>query len=182
MKWSKIMPIGYEAKKPDLVLGTMKTKRTIWIWLVSDRGDFLRSAPVLFENLSSQSISLYYSDQFIGLFLIFSLVWFYFDQGGYCRICDAGSLAVRCGGSLSSRIWINRDTGLYNRNVLKSVRKAIPILLTIYVHLALVWSHFFDWRAKWNLLVFTWPFGTIGGLIFSMVEYLGAGRCCCGKK
>ena len=68
---------------------------------------------------------------FIGLFLIFSLFDFYFDQGGYAAFVMLGGLAVNAGIFIVNDL-NNRTTGAYNRNVLKSVAgKAIPILLTI---------------------------------------------------
>ena len=77
------MPIGYSASKQTWSWDWEKAKRQYGLILVLIVAIFFIAA-VLFENLKQPFyIILVIPISFIGLFLIFSLFDFYFDQGGY---------------------------------------------------------------------------------------------------
>ncbi len=163
----QIMPIGYEAKKQTYSWNYEKAKRQYGLIGLLIVGIFFICA-VLFENFKQPVyIILIIPISFIGLFLIFSLFDFYFDQGGYAAFVMLGGLAVNAGIFIINDL-NNRSIGLYNRNVLKSVGgKAIPIMLTIMSTCFGLIPFLIEGQNE--IFWFSLAIGTIGGLIFSMV-------------
>ncbi|EAZ81213.1 efflux RND transporter permease subunit [Algoriphagus machipongonensis] len=163
----QIMPIGYEAKKQSYYYSYERAKRQYSLLGFLIIGIFLICS-VLFENLKQPIyIIAIIPISFIGLFLIFSLFDFYFDQGGYAAFVMLGGLAVNAGIFIINDL-NNRNQGIYNRNVLKSVAgKAIPILLTV---LSTCFGLIpFIMEGQNEIFWFSLAIGTIGGLAFSMV-------------
>lgn len=163
----QIMPIGYTAEKRTWSFSYEKAKRQYSLLAFLILGIFMICA-VLFENLKQPVyIIAIIPISFIGLFLIFSLFDFYFDQGGYAAFVMLGGLAVNAGIFIVNDL-NNRTTGAYNRNVLKSVAgKAIPILLTI---LSTCFGLIpFIMEGQNEIFWFSLAIGTIGGLVFSML-------------
>ncbi|PZX47085.1 efflux RND transporter permease subunit [Algoriphagus chordae] len=163
----QIMPIGYEAKKDSYNWNYDQQKRQYSLLGLLIIGIFMICS-VLFENLKQPVyIIVIIPISFIGLFLIFSLFDFYFDQGGYAAFVMLGGLAVNAGIFIVNDL-NNRSQGLYNRNVLKSVAgKAVPILLTI---LSTCFGLIpFIMEGQNEIFWFSLAIGTIGGLIFSMI-------------
>lgn len=163
----QIMPIGYTAEKRTWSFSYEKAKRQYSLLAFLIVGIFMICA-VLFENLKQPVyIIAIIPISFIGLFLIFSLFDFYFDQGGYAAFVMLGGLAVNAGIFIVNDL-NNRTTGAYNRNVLKSVAgKAIPILLTI---LSTCFGLIpFIMEGQNEIFWFSLAIGTIGGLVFSML-------------
>lgn len=163
----EIMPIGYEAKKSSYSWNYEQQKRQYSLLGLLILGIFMICA-VLFENLKQPVyIIAIIPISFIGLFLIFSLFDFYFDQGGYAAFVMLGGLAVNAGIFIVNDL-NNRGQGRYNRNVLKSVAgKAIPILLTIMSTCFGLIPFIIEGQNE--IFWFSLAIGTIGGLIFSMV-------------
>ena len=163
----QIMPIGYEAKKSSYYYSFDKAKRQYSLLGFLIIGIFLICS-VLFENLKQPIyIIVIIPISFIGLFLIFSLFDFYFDQGGYAAFVMLGGLAVNAGIFIINDL-NNRGQGLYNRNVLKSVAgKAIPILLTVMSTCFGLIP--FIMEGQNEIFWFSLAIGTIGGLVFSML-------------
>jgi multidrug efflux pump subunit AcrB len=161
------MPLGYTALKQSYNWNYGKIKRQYGLLLVLIVVIFFISS-ILFENLKQPFfIIAIIPISFIGLFLIFSLFDFYFDQGGYAAFVMLGGLAV------NAAIFIvhdlnNRSGGNYNRNVLKSVAgKLMPILLTI---LSTCFGLIpFIMEGQGEIFWFSLAIGTIGGLLFSMI-------------
>ena len=163
----KVMPIGYEAKRDSYSWNYDQQKRQYSLLGLLIIGIFMICS-VLFENLKQPIyIIVIIPISFIGLFLIFSLFDFYFDQGGYAAFVMLGGLAVNAGIFIVNDL-NNRAQGLYNRNVLKSVAgKAIPILLTIMSTCFGLIP--FIMEGQNEIFWFSLAIGTIGGLIFSMI-------------
>ena len=161
------MPIGYEAKKESYSWNYEQQKRQYSLLGLLIIGIFMICS-VLFENLKQPVyIIVIIPISFIGLFLIFSLFDFYFDQGGYAAFVMLGGLAVNAGIFIVNDL-NNRVQGIYNRNVLKSVAgKAIPILLTIMSTCFGLIP--FIMEGQNEIFWFSLAIGTIGGLIFSMI-------------
>jgi multidrug efflux pump subunit AcrB len=161
------MPIGYEAKKQSYSWNFDQEKRKYSLLGLLIVGIFMICA-VLFENLKQPVyIIAIIPISFIGLFLIFSLFDFYFDQGGYAAFVMLGGLAVNAGIFIVNDL-NNRSQGTYNRNVLKSVAgKAVPILLTIMSTCFGLIPFIIEGQNE--IFWFSLAIGTIGGLIFSMV-------------
>jgi multidrug efflux pump subunit AcrB len=167
VEMKQTMPIGYEASKQGWDWDFEKTQRQYGLLGLLIIGIFV-ICTVLFENLKQPVyIISIIPISFIGLFLIFSLFDFYFDQGGYAAFVMLGGLAVNAGIFIVNDL-NNRTQGNYNRNILKSVAgKAIPILLTI---LSTCFGLIpFLLEGQNEVFWFSLAIGTVGGLIFSMV-------------
>ncbi|WP_439488768.1 efflux RND transporter permease subunit [Algoriphagus sp.] len=162
----QIMPIGYEANRDSYYWNYGQQKRQYALLGLLIIGVFMICS-VLFENLKQPVyIIAIIPISFIGLFLIFSLFDFYFDQGGYAAFVMLGGLAVNAGIFIVNDL-NNRAQGLYNRNVLKSVAgKAVPILLTIMSTCFGLIPFIIEGQNE--VFWFSLAIGTIGGLIFSM--------------
>ncbi|GAB3651986.1 efflux RND transporter permease subunit [Echinicola sediminis] len=161
------MPIGYSAATSSYYWNYDKNKRQYTLLLVLILAIFFICG-ILFENLKQPFyIIAVIPIAFIGLFLIFSVFDFYFDQGGYAAFVMLGGLAVNAAIFIVNDL-NNRGNGLYNRNVLKSVAgKAIPILLTV---LSTCFGLIpFVMEGQNEVFWFSLAIGTIGGLVFSMV-------------
>jgi multidrug efflux pump subunit AcrB len=92
-----IMPIGYEAKKQTWSWNSDKAKREYGLLGLLVVGIFF-ICTILFENFKQPFYIIFLIPiSFIGLFLIFSLFNFYFDQGGYAAFVMLGGLAVNAG-------------------------------------------------------------------------------------
>lgn len=161
------MPIGYTASKQTWSYNWEKAKRQYSLILVLIVGIFFITS-VLFENLKQPFyIIIIIPISFIGLFLIFSLFDFYFDQGGYAAFVMLGGLAVNAAIFIVNDL-NNRKGGIYNRNILKAVAgKAVPILLTI---LSTCFGLIpFIMEGQNEVFWFSLAIGTIGGLVFSVL-------------
>jgi multidrug efflux pump subunit AcrB len=161
------MPIGYTAEAQSYFFSFEKAKRQYSLIGLLIVGIFMICA-ILFENLKQPVyIIAIIPISFIGLFLIFSLFDFYFDQGGYASFVMLGGLAVNAGIFIINDL-NNRFSGVYNRNVLKSVAgKAIPIMLTI---LSTCFGLIpFIMEGQNEIFWFSLAIGTIGGLVFSLL-------------
>lgn len=132
---------------------------------------------ILFENFKQPFYIIFLIPiSFIGLFLIFSLFDFYFDQGGYAAFVMLGGLAVNAGIFILND-FNNRNSRVYNRNILKSVAgKAIPILLTVLSTCFGLVPFLIEGQNE--IFWFSLAIGTIGGLVFSMVGVF-FGYCPC---
>ncbi len=162
-----LMPIGYEAKKQTWSWNSEKAKREYGLLGLLVVGIFF-ICTILFENFKQPFYIIFLIPiSFIGLFLIFSLFDFYFDQGGYAAFVMLGGLAVNAGIFILND-FNNRKAGAYNRNILKSVAgKAIPILLTVLSTCFGLVPFLIEGQTE--IFWFSLAIGTIGGLVFSMV-------------
>ena len=161
------MPIGYSASKQTWSWDWEKAKRQYGLILVLIVAIFFIAA-VLFENLKQPFyIILVIPISFIGLFLIFSLFDFYFDQGGYAAFVMLAGLAVNAAIFIVNDL-NNMKKGAYNRNILKAVAgKSVPILLTI---LSTCFGLIpFIMEGQNEIFWFSLAIGTIGGLVFSVL-------------
>jgi multidrug efflux pump subunit AcrB len=161
------MPIGYSVSRQSYNWNWSQAKRQYSLLLVLIVGIFFICS-ILFENFKQPLYIIFIIPiSFIGLFLIFSLFDFYFDQGGYAAFVMLGGLAVNAAIFIVNDL-NNRSKGSYNRNVLKAVGgKATPILLTV---LSTCFGLIpFVMEGQGEIFWFSLAIGTIGGLVFSMV-------------
>lgn len=161
------MPIGYSASRQTYTWNFDQAKRQYGLLLVLVLGIFFICS-ILFENFKQPLFIIFIIPiSFIGLFLIFSVFDFYFDQGGYAAFVMLGGLAVNAAIFIVNDL-NNRTSGKYNRNVLKAVAgKATPILLTV---LSTCFGLIpFIMEGQNEIFWFSLAIGTIGGLLFSMV-------------
>jgi multidrug efflux pump subunit AcrB len=164
------MPIGYSASKQSWSWDYGKAKRQYGLMGILIIGVFFITA-VLFENLRQPFyIIAIIPLSFIGLFLIFSLFDFFYDQGGWAAFVMLGGLAVNAAifivNDLNNRVSVSVSN--YNKNVIKAAAgKAIPIMLTI---LSTCFGLIpFVIEGQNEVFWFSLAIGTIGGLIFSIV-------------
>ena len=161
------MPIGYEAKKQEWSWNSAQAKRQYGLLALLIVGIFF-ICTILFENFKQPFLIIFLIPiSFIGLFLIFSLFDFYFDQGGYAAFVMLGGLAVNAGIFILND-FNNRKQGLFNRNLLKSIAgKAIPILLTVLSTCFGLIPFLIEGQNE--IFWFSLAIGTIGGLVFSLL-------------
>ncbi len=161
------MPIGYSASRQTYSWNYDQAKRQYSLLLVLVVGIFFICS-ILFENFKQPLYIIFIIPvSFIGLFLIFSLFDFYFDQGGYAAFVMLGGLAVNAAIFIVNDL-NNRQGQSYNRQVIKAAAgKATPILLTV---LSTCFGLIpFVMEGQNEIFWFSLAIGTIGGLAFSMV-------------
>ena len=91
---ASILPVGYTAKASSYYFGSMRAQRQYGLLGFLILGVFFICA-ILFENLRQPFyIIATIPISFIGLFLIFALLDFRFDQGGYAAFVLLGGLVV----------------------------------------------------------------------------------------
>jgi multidrug efflux pump subunit AcrB len=162
-----LLPVGYQIDVRDNYYRFAKEKQKYGLLGYLILGIFFICA-ILFENLKQPFyIIITIPISFIGLFLIFSLFDFSFDQGGYAAFVMLGGLVV------NAAIFVVNDLNNiklrnYNRAVQRAVLgKAMPILLTI---LSTCFGLIpFLMEGENEVFWFALAIGTIGGLIFSTV-------------
>ncbi|MGW8122312.1 efflux RND transporter permease subunit [Roseivirga echinicomitans] len=161
------LPLGYQIDTQDRFFRYDKATQQYGLLVYLIIGIFVICA-ILFENLRQPLfIIITIPISFIGLFLIFSLFDFSFDQGGYAAFVMLGGLVV------NAAIFIVNDFNnstlkKYNRAVLRAViGKAQPIMLTI---LSTCFGLIpFLLEGENEAFWFALAIGTIGGLMFSTV-------------
>ena len=161
------MPIGYEAKKQEWGWSFEQTKRQYGLLGLLIVAIFF-ICTILFENFRQPFLIIFLIPiSFIGLFLIFSLFDFYFDQGGYAAFVMLGGLAVNAGIFILND-FNNRSGRKENRKLLKSIAgKAIPILLTVLSTCFGLIPFLIEGQNE--IFWFSLAIGTIGGLVFSLL-------------
>lgn len=160
------MPLGYSAEKLDWQWNWNKTNRQYGLLLILIIAIYFICS-ILFENLKQPFyVILCIPISFIGLFLIFSVFDFYFDQGGYAAFILLGGLVV------NAAIFVvvdlnNHKNGNYNKNVIKALMgKAQPILLTILSTCFGLVPFLIEGQNE--VFWFSLAVGTIGGMVFSI--------------
>lgn len=161
------MPIGYEAKKQEWGWSYEQTQRQYGLLGLLIVAIFV-ICTILFENFRQPMMIIFLIPiSFIGLFLIFSLFDFYFDQGGYAAFVMLGGLAVNAGIFILND-FNNRGDHNLNRRLLKSIAgKSIPILLTVLSTCFGLIPFLIEGQNE--IFWFSLAIGTIGGLVFSML-------------
>ncbi|KYG76692.1 efflux RND transporter permease subunit [Roseivirga echinicomitans] len=162
-----IMPVGYQIDTQDRLFRFDKQTKQYGLLGYLIIGIFIICA-ILFENLKQPLfIIITIPISFIGLFLIFSLFDFSFDQGGYAAFVMLGGLVVNAAIFIVNDL-NNSSLKKYNRAVLRAViGKAQPIMLTI---LSTCFGLIpFLLEGENEAFWFALAIGTIGGLMFSTV-------------
>ena len=164
--FSKELPMGYTAKQETWNWSYDEVKRQYGLILLLIGGIFFITA-ILFENLRQPFyIIAIIPISFIGLFLIFSLFDFYFDQGGYAAFILLGGLAVNAAIFIVNDL-NNQSKNRENKSILKAIMgKASPILLTIMSTCFGLIP--FIMEGQNEIFWFSLAIGTIGGLVFSL--------------
>ncbi len=166
-KMDEVLPLGYSTKQLTRNWDFSQVKRQYGLLGILIIAIFFICS-ILFESFWQPFlIILTVPLSFIGLFLTFALLGFYFDQGGYAAFILLGGIVV------NSSIFIihefNNLKDIKNNNeriVLAIQNKIIPILLTIFsTAFGLIP---FLLEGDNEIFWFSLAVGTIGGLIFSI--------------
>ncbi len=160
------MPVGYEVDSNRNRFNFNKAERDYGLLILLILAIFFICA-ILFENLKQPFfIIVTVPISFIGLFLIFSVLDFPFDQGGYAAFVMLGGLVVNASIFVVNDL-NNMSLKNYNRAVIRAVLgKAQPIFLTI---LSTCFGLIpFLMEGESEVFWFALAIGTIGGLIFSI--------------
>jgi multidrug efflux pump subunit AcrB len=164
------MPVGYTASKNLWSWDWEKTKRQYSLILLLILANFFICS-ILFENLKEPFyIISMIPVSFIGLFLIFSLGDFYFDQGGYAAFVMLGGLVVNAAIFIVNdfnNLRKHRPNANYNKLLIKATanRSRTIFLTTISTCCGLIP---FLIEGQKEVFWFSLAIGTIGGLLFSL--------------
>lgn len=164
---ARIMPVGYQAKTQGYNWFSRQAEQTQYGLLgLLILGIFFISA-ILFENLRQPLlIAISIPVSFIGLFLIFSLGDFSYDQGGYAAFLLLGGLVVNASIFVLND-YNNSTVANQHRRVMKAViGKSIPIILTVVSTCLGLVPFLLEGDAE--VFWFALAIGTIGGLVFSL--------------
>ncbi|MCF8716339.1 efflux RND transporter permease subunit [Joostella atrarenae] len=172
-QFSQALPIGYKVFKE--VDGWNKNEpKQYYLILVIILVIFLICC-CLFESLK-QSIAIVsvIPISFIGVFLIFYIFNFNFDQGGYASFILLSGLTVNSAIFITNEFNVLRNNGnrVWNsRLYLKAFnRKIIPILITIITTISGLLP--FIWDGQNEVFWFSFAIGSIGGVLFSLIGIL----------
>ncbi|WP_155800862.1 efflux RND transporter permease subunit [Pontibacter sp. BAB1700] len=124
---------------------------------------------ILFESLRQPFfIMLTVPVSFIGLFLVFSLFGFSFDQGGYAAFILLGGVGVNAAIFIINDLNNLKSTQSSNRAVLKAVtHKALPVCLTVASTVLGLVPFLIDGQQE--VFWFSFAVGAIGGFLFSLI-------------
>lgn len=165
-----VLPIGYKAAKSSHD-GWGTKSQNIWLLIMIIAIIYFICA-VLFESLRFPLIIIgLIPISFIGVFLIFALTGFRFDQGGYA------SLVMLCGIVVNAGIYIlNEYRGQYalkfypvpmTSYIRAFNHKIVPILLTVLSTVLGLIPFLMDGESE--VFWFAFALGTMGGLAFSLI-------------
>jgi multidrug efflux pump subunit AcrB len=165
------LPIGFTAAKESWQWDWQKERYRYLLIAVLVLSVFFICS-ILFENLKQP---LYIISMiplsFIGLFLIFSLGDFYFDQGGYAAFVMLGGLVANAAIYIVNdfnNLKKNKPTALHNRLLIKAIiNRARTIILTVIATCCGLAP--FLMEGSQEVFWFALAAGTIGGLLFSML-------------
>jgi multidrug efflux pump subunit AcrB len=158
-------PAGYSAQKVTWSFSWEKAKRQYGLLVLLMLIIYLICA-VLFESLRLPLIVVFTIPvSFIGLFLVFGLFEFYFDQGGFAAFVLLGGLVVNSSIFLVSR-YIQLPNKFHRKVVKATAGQFRPIILTI-LSTCLGLSPFLL-NGQTEVFWFALAVGTIGGLIISV--------------
>jgi multidrug efflux pump subunit AcrB len=160
------MPVGYSAKKNSWSWNFETVKRQYSLLLILIIGIFFICS-ILFENFKQPIyIISVIPISFVGLFLVFAVFDFYFDQGGYAAFVMLGGLVVNAAIFIVNDYQNSRIKN--NRSVVKAAAgKAQPILLTVLSTCFGLIPFLIDGQNE--IFWFSLAIGTIGGLVFSLL-------------
>jgi multidrug efflux pump subunit AcrB len=165
------MPIGYTAEREFIYQNWEVATRHYFLIFILILADFFICS-ILFESIKKPFyIIAVIPVSFIGLFLVFALGGFPFDQGGYAAFVMLGGLVVNAAIFIVND-FINlckRNPNVnYNRLLIKAtVKRSRTILLTTASACCGLVPFLLEGQNE--VFWFSFAIGTMGGLIFSML-------------
>lgn len=165
------MPLGFSLSEYEYNRQEDENNQNYWLILILILGNYIICS-ILFESLK-QSIYIIaiIPISFIGLFLIFSIFNFPFDQGGYAAFIMLGGLVINAGIFIINDFNnLNKNTknkNIVNKLVIKSIlNRGRTILLTIIASICGLLPFLVEGPNE--VFWFSLAIGTIGGLLFSL--------------
>lgn len=176
----EILPVGYKAELPVWNLSDEKRAQYFWLILLIVAIIFTMSAMV-FESLRlPYAVILMIPISFIGVFLLFGLTDFTFDQGGFASLVMLSGIVVNAGIYLVNEFLeirkrrspaaLQDDRYLIHDYVRSFNHKIHPIMLTIISTLLGLVPFLFD--GPKDVFWFAFAVGTMSGLVFSLIALL----------
>ncbi len=166
------MPVGYSAEHQNWSWNWGKANRRYILILMLILANFFICS-ILFENLKQPFFIISMIPiSFIGLFLVFSLGNFYFDQGGYAAFIMLGGLVANAAiftVNDFNNMRKKRPAKKYNRLLIKATtNRARTILLTTISTCCGLIPFLIEGQNE--VFWFSLAVGTIGGLLFSLLS------------
>lgn len=182
---TSVLPVGFKAKKQVWNYGTFDDPNNIWMLLLVIAIIFFMCA-VLFESLQLPLVIIGLIPlSFIGVFLVFGLTGWSFDQGGYASLIMLSSLVVNAGiyilhqygGMLAGDVDAAAGKAVADGSVGKKRalqvylrafnNKIVPISLTVVSTVLGLIPFLMDGPEE--VFWFAFAIGTMSGLLFSML-------------
>lgn len=167
------LPLGYSAEKLGFDWWRENAKRQYELILIVIVAIFIIGA-VLFESFRQPFVMIFLIPlSFIGVFVIFYVTGFNFDQGGYAAFLLLSGLAVNAVIFISNEY--NHQLKQYPQSPVRAYRRAVrykirPVLLSILTTVLSLTP--FLWQGEEQPF---WPalaLGTIGGLVTALIALL----------
>lgn len=176
----EILPVGYKAAAPSWDFSEARRAQYSWLLLLVAAIIFTMSAMV-FESLRLPfAVILMIPISFIGVFLLFGLTDFTFDQGGFASLVMLSGIVVNAGIYLVNEFLgirkrrspaaLQDDRRLVHDYVRAFNHKIHPILLTVISTLLGLVPFLFD--GPQDVFWFAFAVGTMSGLVFSLIALL----------
>ncbi len=161
------MPPGYSVEKRSFNWNLEKLKRQYSLLVLLIVAIYFICA-ILFENLKLPFVVISTIPvSFIGLFLVFALFDFYFDQGGYAAFLLLGGLVVNASIFVLSDYKNLGHIPDPNKRLIRALSgKARPIMLTVLSTICGLIPFLIEGEDE--VFWFSLAIGTIGGLVFSL--------------
>ncbi|MBQ7773282.1 MAG: efflux RND transporter permease subunit [Bacteroidales bacterium] len=182
---TSVLPVGFKAKKQAWSYGTFDDSNNIWMLLLVIAIIFFMCA-VLFESLLLPLVIIGLIPlSFIGVFLVFGLTGWSFDQGGYASLIMLSGLVVNAGiyilhqygGMLAGDVDAAAGKAVADGSVGKKRalqvylrafnNKIVPISLTVVSTVLGLIPFLMDGPEE--VFWFAFAIGTMSGLLFSML-------------
>lgn len=173
---SEVLPLGFKAD--NMQRGWYDTHKERYAWII-----FLIVAIIFFLlSMSMESLRLPLAIitmipiSFIGLFLVFGLSYFPFDQGGFAAFVMLSGIVVNSGIYLLTTY--QRLGGALGKSLSNQIRlyvkafnyKVVPIILTISSSVLGIIPFLTDGPEE--VFWFDFAIGSIGGLLFSIIALI----------
>ena len=165
----EVLPVGYKAESTSTRNWDEESKLRYALLVLLVIAVIYVMTSMTFESLRYPlSVILLIPVSFVGVFLVFGLTDFTFDQGGFAALVMLSGIVVNAGIYLVNSVVSDKSRRSGSRKYVKAFNHKIkPILLTVISTVLGLIPFLFDGPEE----VFWFPFavGTIGGMIFSLI-------------
>lgn len=165
-----VLPIGYKASLSEYDYWGRESQN-IWLLVLIISIIYFICA-VLFESLRSPLIIIgLIPVSFIGVFLIFAITGYRFDQGGFASLVMLSGIVVNAGiyilNEYKGQLAVKKYPNPYTFYIRAFNHKIVPILLTVLSTVLGLIPFLMDGESE--VFWFAFALGTMGGLAFSLI-------------